>query len=250
MIQITCNRCNKPIESIEKVGFIQFCYHNPFESVTDDNISGRNHYCEDCMTEIEQFVRNYGGGVVNKTENMEKALNDALQEVRGVIKVPVLNIPQIDIPKINLPKISISAEDNAEKQETPLLREKDFKSEPRTSRYRIDYEKIMSLKESGMKNKDIAAQMGMTSQEVATAVYTYKKHNGMETGRKKSTKLKSEPKKPEESQEREKKIDAGKIGALYKAGWSVSKIMDDMDLTESEVLDVLNKIVEPEFAES
>ena len=252
MIKIICNRCNKLIESIDKVGFIQFCYQNPFESVMDDNISDRNHYCEDCMTEIEQFVQNDGSRVVNKVENMEKALNDALQEVRemsGVINVPVLNIPQIDIPKINLPKIPVLAPGNAKKQETPPLREKDFKSEPRTSRYRIDYAKIMSLKESGMKNKDIAAQMGMTSQEVATAVYTYKKRNGMETGSKESTKLKSEPKKLEKSQEQEKKVDVGKIGALYKAGWSVPKIMDEMDLTESEVLDVVNKIMNLEMKE-
>lgn len=251
MIKIICNRCNKPIESIEKVGFIQFCYHNPFESVTDDNISDRNHYCEDCMAEIEQFVRNDGGRVINKVENMQKALSDALQEVRGVINIPVIKIPQIDIPKINLPKISISAVDNVEKQETALLREKDFQSEPneQSKRRHIDYEKIMSLKKSGMKNKDVAAQMGMTSQEVATAVYTYKKRNGMETGRKESTK-KSEPKKPEESQEQEKKVDTGKIGALYKAGWSVPKIMDEMDLTESEVLDVLNAgIIEHEIVQ-
>ena len=250
MIKIICNRCDKPIESIDKVGFIQFCYHNPFESVTDDNISDRNHYCEHCMTEIEQFVRNDGGRVVNKAENMEKALNDALQEARGAINIPVFNIPQIDIPKINLPRIPVLAPGDVKKQETPLLREKDFKSEPRTSRYRIDYEKIMSLKEYGMKNKGIAAEMGMTPQEVATAVYTYKKRNGMETGRKESTKLKSEPNQPEESQEQEKKIDDGKIKALWNAGWNVTKIMDEMDLTESEVLDVLNEIVEPEFAES
>lgn len=249
MIKIICNRCNKPIKSIDKVGFIQFCYHNPFESVTDDNISDRNHYCEDCMAEIEQFVRNDGGKVVNKAENMEKALSDALQEVHkmsGVINVPVLNIPQIDIPKINLHKIPVLAPGNAKKQETPPLHEKDFKSEPRTGRYRIDYEKIMSLKESGMKNKDIATQMGMTPQEVATAVYTYKKRNGMETGQKESKPQKSEPKKSEQPQEQEKKVDDGKIKALWNAGWNVPKIMDEMDLTESEVLDVLNEIVETE----
>ena len=231
MIQIICNRCNKPIESVEKVGFIQFCYHNPFESVTDDNISGRNHYCEDCMAEIEKFVRNDGGKVVNKVENIEKALNDAFQEMRetsGEIN-------------INLPKIQVLAPGNVKKQETPLLREKDFKSEPRTSRYRIDYTKIMSLKESGMKNKDIAVEMGITSQEVATAVYTYKKRNGMETGRKESKPQKSEPKKYEQPQEQEKKVDVGKIRTLWNAKWSVSKIADEMDMPESEIINIIDQ---------
>ena len=248
MIKIICNRCNKPIESIDKVGFIQLCYHNPFESVTDNNISDRNHYCEGCMAEIEQFVRNDGSRVVNKVENMEKALNDALQEVHemsGVINVPVLNIPQIDIPKINLPKIPVLAPGNAKKQETLPLREKDFKSEPRTGRYRIDYEKIMSLKESGMKNKDIAAQMGMTSQEVATAVYTYKKRNGKATEpqRKESNpkkKEKPQSQKSEESKEA-KWVDTGKILALWNAKWSIGKIAEEMGMEESEVANILTR---------
>lgn len=246
MIQIICNRCNKPIESIDKVGFIQFCYHNPFESVTDDNISDRNHYCEDCMAEIERFVRNDGGKVVNKIENMEKALSDALQEVHemsGVINVPVLNIPQIDIPKINLPQIPVLAPGNVKRQETPILREKDFKSEPRTSRYRIDYEKIMSLRASGMKNKDIAAQMGMTPQEVATAVYTYKKRNGKvaESERKESNPEKKEKPKLQKSEglKKDKWVDTGKILALWNAKWSIGKIVEEMGMEESEVANIL-----------
>lgn len=220
MIKIICNRCNKSIESIQKVGFIQFCYQNPFESVTDDNISDRNHYCEDCMTEIEQFVRNDGGKVVNKTENIEKALNDAFQEMcemSGEIN-------------INLPKIPVLVPGNVKKQETPLLREKNFKSEPRTSRYRIDYAKIMSLKESGMKNKDIAVEMGMTPQEVATAVYTYKKRNGKvaEPKRKKSEGLK-----------KDKWVDTGKILALWNAKWGIGKIAEEMGMEESEVANIL-----------
>lgn len=187
----------------------------------DDNISDRNHYCEDCMTEIEQFVRNYVGGVVNKAENMEKALNDALCKVRET-NVPVL-YTESELQPI-----------------TAILREKDFKSEPRTGRYRIDYEKIMSLKESGMKNKDIATQMGMTPQEVATAVYLYKKRNGMETGRK-------EP-KPQELEtrevpyEKEKKVDIGKIRALHNAKWGVAAIAGEMGMKESEIIDILESV--------
>lgn len=68
MIQIICNRCKKEIESIQKVGYIQFRYQNPFEnSVIGDSILDRNHYCEDCMAKIEQFIQNKQEVSVNLT---------------------------------------------------------------------------------------------------------------------------------------------------------------------------------------
>lgn len=227
MIKIICNRCNKPIESIDKVGFIQFCYHNPFESVTDDNISDRNHYCDDCMTEIEQFVRNnnyieMGNAVAyGIQEGLRDPIDSVVEQVKGIAGNITENI-------------------NHKENDTPPLREKDFKSEPneQSKRRRIDYERIMSLKESGMRNRDIAAEMGMYPQEVSTAIYTYKKRQGktVKTERKESASKEVESKEP---QDREKKIDVGKIRALWNAKWSISKIADEMDMAEFEIIDVL-----------
>ena len=61
------------------------------------------------------------------------------------------------------------------------------------------------------------------------------------TVRKESKPKKTEPKKREESQEPEKKIDVGKIRALWNAKWSISKIADEMDMAESEIIDVLDQ---------
>lgn len=133
MIKIICNRCNKPIESIQKVGFIQFCYQNPFESVTDNNMSDRNHYCEDCMAEIERFVRNDGGKVVNKIENMEKALSDALQEVH-----------------------EMSTEKSKQKKS----------EEPKKAKW-VDTGKILALWNAKWSIGKIAEEMGMEESEVA-----------------------------------------------------------------------------------
>lgn len=36
----------------------------------------------------------------------------------------------------------------------------------------------------------------------------------------------------------------GKIGALHRAGWSLSKIMGEMHMTAEEVLQVLNEVRE------
>lgn len=34
----------------------------------------------------------------------------------------------------------------------------------------------------------------------------------------------------------------GKVGALYRAGWSIKKIADDMNARERDVIEVLNKL--------
>lgn len=167
MIQIVCNRCGSKIESIDKVGYIRFCFQNPVEShVEDESIFSRNHYCEDCMAEIEQFVRS----------------------------VPAKKV----------------------------LREKEFV--PKTSEHMKQYEKVIDLKKQGMRNKDIAEKLGMSEQGVATTIYTYTKRHMVDP-----------PKEPE------KKVDVGKINALWTAGWIASKIADEMGMEEQEIVDILKQ---------
>lgn len=196
MIKIQCNRCGKEIDPKQKVGFIQICSVSPFdfaEREHNESISERAHYCDDCVAEIWNFMQSKAE--VSKTETVEIKIEEPTETV-------------------------------------PLLREKDFKSEPHSKRRRIDYERIMSLKESGMANKDIAKEMCMTSQEIAVAVYTYKKRQE-QAGEEKQ----EEPQKQEK--EPEKKIDVGKIMALHNAKWSIAKIAEEMNLSSTEIYDVI-----------
>lgn len=167
MLKIVCNRFGREIGSIDKVGYIRFCFQNPVESLgEDDSILYRNHYCEDCMADIEQFVRS----------------------------VPAKKV----------------------------LREKEFA--PKTSEHMKQYEKVIDLKKQGMRNKDIAEKLGMSEQGVATTIYTYTKRH-----------------KVDPPQEPEKKIDIGKINALWTAGWIASKIADEMGMEEQEIVDILKQ---------
>ena len=180
MIKIICNRCNKPIESIQSAAYVS----------KESELS--NHE----VTPLLEYIKE--ASVCSNIETLEAE----------------------------------------EKQLEPLLREKDFKSEPHSNRRRIDYEKIMSLKESGMRNRDIAAEVGMDAQAVSTAIYTYKKRQGKtaKTERKESGSKEAERKEP---QEQEKKVDVGKIRALWNAKWSVSKIADEMGMEEADVSHVI-----------
>lgn len=44
-----------------------------------------------------------------------------------------------------------------------------------------------------------------------------------------------EPKKPKKTEPKRKSFDTGKLGALRKAGWSVAKIADEMQVSEATV---------------
>lgn len=154
MIQIICNRCNKPLECIQKVGFIQFCYQNPFEnSIADDNILSRNHYCEDCMTAIEQFIQN------RQEANVDLALD-------GAEIAQSLNTQE---STDNAPESIKSTQKAASKKEL-----KSEKPEPKKRKH-IDIGKIMALKKAGWSIAKIADEMGMKPQSVSSAIYLYKK---------------------------------------------------------------------------
>lgn len=51
-----------------------------------------------------------------------------------------------------------------------------------------------------------------------------------------------EPKPKKKKKERKSSIDTGKIGALRKAGWSIAKIADEMQITDQTVRNHLKKL--------
>lgn len=132
MIKIQCNRCKKEINGNQKVGFIQFSCENPFENIPIQHMSdilNREHYCEDCMDEIWNFMQNK----------------------------PAVSSVLVD----------------EEPKELKEPKEKEQKEEPK-QRYKIDYGKIMALKNAGWPVSKIAEEMGMAAQAVSTAIYQYK----------------------------------------------------------------------------
>lgn len=155
MIQIICNRCKKEIESIQKVGYIQFRYQNPFEnSVIGDSILDRNHYCEECMAAIEQFIQNKQE--VNVNLNVDGAeIAQSLNAQDGTDKVP---------------------ESIERTQKTVSEKEESNSEKPKQKRRKhIDIKKIMALKNAGWSIAKIADEMGMQPQSVSNAIYLYKK---------------------------------------------------------------------------
>ena len=92
MIKILCDRCGRDIkEHGEDIGYIIMGINvNPMNGIAimqDNELNTDSHYCHDCMTEIEGFIKNY------------KKSDKPVAEQK---------------PKTEEPK-------------TPLLREKDFK---------------------------------------------------------------------------------------------------------------------------
>lgn len=142
MIKIICDRCGKEIGD-GNVGYIA----TNWRSMTDGNLLGDNpheekHFCKDCMKEIEEFVSKSPENV-NKTEES------------------VSETPESDSKEVK--SVSICEEQPPEQEE------------PKGKRKQIDIGKIMALKNAGWKNKDIADEMHMEPQAVASAIYQYKK---------------------------------------------------------------------------
>lgn len=86
MIKIQCNRCGKEIDARQEVGYIHFGCLKPFEGMplaNDDNIYERNHYCEDCMAEIWEFMQHKQENVPKKIETVNEPLEEPRQEQKA-----------------------------------------------------------------------------------------------------------------------------------------------------------------------
>ena len=81
--------------------------------------------------------------------------------------------------------------------------------------YKIDRAKAYMMYEHGCTKAEITKEIGCTVKYLEELL---RKKYGSNVGR---------------------KIDTGKIRALWEAGWSINKIMADMELTEQQVREVL-----------
>lgn len=147
MIKIQCNRCGKEIDINLGVGFIHFGCMNPFDSIPpfdiDNSVSNRAHYCEDCMSEIWNFMQNRPEESASEVERTENEIDDAMKAVRDSRK--------------QLTEIHNSEAEDPKKQQ------------------HIDIGKIMALKNAGWSVAKIADEMGMQPQAVSNAIYQQKK---------------------------------------------------------------------------
>lgn len=142
MIKIICDRCGKEIDD-GNVGYIA----TNWRSMADGNLLGDNpheekHFCKDCMKEIEEFVSKTPENVIKTTETVSET-------------------PE---------SVSKGAESGSVCEEQSTEQE-----EPKGKLRQIDIGKIMALKNAGWKNKDIADEMHMDPQAVASAIYQYRK---------------------------------------------------------------------------
>lgn len=117
------------------------------KELREDNEFEKWHFCKNCMYDIRRYVR------ANPSQNEEKC--DQNEEKCGQ----------------NEEKRSEPAESGVKQPETV---QDQNESKPQK---RIDTGKIMALKKAGWRNKDIADEMHMTPNAVASAIYLYKKHH-------------------------------------------------------------------------
>lgn len=110
----------------------------------------QQEFCKNCMYDIRRYVRTLP---LKTSQNEEK--RDQNEEKCDQ----------------NEEKRSEPAESGVKQPETV---QDQNESKPQK---RIDTGKIMALKKAGWRNKDIADEMHMTPNAVASAIYLYKKHH-------------------------------------------------------------------------
>lgn len=149
MIRIMCNRCGVDMTDDKAFGEITIKAHESPDFDTSFRwIIGESegeHYCEKCMEEITEFIRDPG--------QFAKAL---------LAPVGAAEPPDDKIPS------DAQEGSGRENQRAQGATEK-------KARKKIDYGKVMALKRAGWDNAKIADEMGMTKASVATAISTYKK---------------------------------------------------------------------------
>lgn len=162
MLKIVCNRCGREIESIDKVGYIRFCFQNPVESLgEDESILSRNHYCEDCMAEIEQFVRLAPDKkeVFREKEFVPKP-SEHMKQYEKVIDLKKQGMRNKDIAE----KLGMSEQGVATTIYTYTKRH--TVDPPQEPENKVDIGKINALWIAGWKASKIADEMGMEEREI------------------------------------------------------------------------------------
>lgn len=80
----------------------------------------------------------------------------------------------------------------------------------------VNKEEVIRLHKTGMKDSHIAKQIGCS----AARVYNILVEKGL----------------------KKKRIDKGKVWALYRAGWSLDMISDEMSCDEERITEILNAV--------
>lgn len=134
------------------------------------------YYCDRCGADMSR-ERVLGYISLNTKDKAEKELREdnefekwhfcknCMYDIRRYVRTLPLKTSQ------NEEKRSGPAESGVKQPET-VQDQKESKPQKR-----IDTGKIMALKKAGWRNKDIADEMHMTPNAVASAIYLYKKHH-------------------------------------------------------------------------
>lgn len=155
MIKYYCDRCGADMSRERVLGYISLNTKDKAEKeLREDNEFEKWHFCKNCMHDIRRYVRaNPVKTCEEPSQNEEK--RDQNEEKCGQ----------------NEEKRSEPAESGVKQPETV---QDQNESKPQK---RIDTGKIMALKKAGWRNKDIADEIHMTPNAVASAIYLYKKHH-------------------------------------------------------------------------
>lgn len=155
MIKYYCDRCGADMSRERVLGYISLNTKDKAEKeLREDNEFEKWHFCKNCMYDIRRYVRAHPVKTCEEPSQNEEKRDQ--------------NEEKCDQ---NEEKRSEPAESGVKQPET-VQDQKESKPQKR-----IDTGKIMALKKAGWRNKDIADEMHMTPNEVASAIYLYKKHH-------------------------------------------------------------------------
>lgn len=179
MIQIVCDRCKKKLDPGQRPGYVALDYINFKEDGWDlagANPCERMHFCRECMDKIRQFVMNPPESVSELLESAGRLLESMSGPRESVIELPENVSELMESLKESRENVSGSPENVSEPEKT--VTEPDPPEEKKAGRKRVDYGKIMALRNAGWDNARIADEMGMSKAAVATAISVYKKRQG------------------------------------------------------------------------
>lgn len=151
MIKYFCDRCGADMSRERVLGYVSLNTKDKAETeLQEDNEFEKWHFCKNCMNDIRRCVRTLPLRTSKEPSQNGENCVDSVE------------------------KCSENAE-SGEKQSETVQDQKEGKPQKK-----IDTGKIMALKKAGWRNKDIADEMHMTPNAVASAIYLYKKNHPTE----------------------------------------------------------------------
>ena len=158
MIKYFCDRCGADMSKERVLGYVSVNTKDKAETeLQEDNEFEKWHFCKSCMNDIRRYVRTLP---LKPSQNEKKC--DQIGE--------------------NCDQTGENCADTVEKcSEIPESGAKDPENrqdpEQGKPQKKVDIGKIMALEKAGWRNKEIADEMNMTPNAVATHICLYKKHH-------------------------------------------------------------------------